>query len=63
MKSSFSGKGEARQQGVFPFCLTVDRKGPAYSSRIFGQSGHMIVRHADQLPLALSQAVRQFLGA
>jgi len=53
---------EARQQGIFPFCLTVDKKGPAYISRIFGPSGHVILRHADQLPLALSQAVRNLLG-
>jgi len=63
IEDSRQAVAEARQQGIFPFCLTVDRKGPAYISRIFGQSGHMIVRHADQLPLALSQAVRQLLGA
>jgi MoxR-like ATPase len=29
---------------------------------IFGPSGHVILRHADQLPLALSQAVRDLVG-
>jgi nitric oxide reductase NorD protein len=63
IEDSRQAVAEARQQGIFPFCLTVDRKGPAYISRIFGQSGHVILRHADQLPLALSQAVRQLLGS
>jgi nitric oxide reductase NorD protein len=63
IEDSRQAVAEARRQGIFPFCITVDRKGPAYISRIFGQSGHVIVRHADQLPLALSQAVRQLLGS
>lgn len=54
---------EARKQGIYPFCITVDKKGPAYISRIFGPAGHMILRDAEQLPLALSQAVRQLLAA
>ncbi|HKP74659.1 MAG TPA: VWA domain-containing protein, partial [Longimicrobiaceae bacterium] len=54
---------EARQAGVYPFCITVDKKGPAYISRIFGPSGHVILREADHLPLALSQAVRQLLAS
>jgi len=62
IEDSRQAVAEARQQGIFPFCLTVDRKGPAYISRIFGPSGHVILRHADQLPLALSQAVRNLLG-
>lgn len=52
---------EARTSGVHPFCLTVDRKGAAYLARIFGEPGHMILRRADQLPLALVKVVRQIL--
>lgn len=63
VEDSRQAVAEARRQGIYPFCLTVDRKGPAYISRIFGQSGHVILRDAEQLPLALSQAVRQLLAA
>ncbi|MFL5537408.1 MAG: nitric oxide reductase activation protein NorD [Longimicrobiaceae bacterium] len=63
IEDSRQAVAEARKQGIFPFCITIDQKGPAYISRIFGQSGHVILRHADQLPLALSQAVRHLLGA
>jgi nitric oxide reductase NorD protein len=55
---------EARANGVFPFCLTVDRDEPEeYLSHIFGRTGHTILRHPDQLPLALLRGVRQLLGA
>lgn len=53
---------EARAGGVHPFCLTVDRKAQAYLTRIFGEPGHMILRQADQLPLALTNVVRQILS-
>jgi nitric oxide reductase NorD protein len=53
---------EARAVGVHPFCLTVDRKASGYLARIFGEPGHMILRRADQLPLALVKVVRQILS-
>ncbi|HYW11324.1 MAG TPA: VWA domain-containing protein, partial [Longimicrobium sp.] len=53
---------EARAAGVHPFCLTVDRKASGYLTRIFGEPGHMILRRADQLPLALVKVVRQLLS-
>jgi nitric oxide reductase NorD protein len=54
---------EARAQDVFPFCLTVDREGAAYLPRIFGPTGHTILRHPDQLPMALLGVVRQLLAS
>lgn len=53
---------EARAKGVFPYCLTVDREGAEYLPRIFGEAGHTILRHPDQLPVALVAAVRGLLG-
>ncbi|MGI9090684.1 MAG: nitric oxide reductase activation protein NorD [Gemmatimonadaceae bacterium] len=55
---------EARTQGIYPFCLTVDAHDPGeYLSHIFGPTGHTILRHPEQLPLALLKVVRQLLGA
>ena len=54
---------EARAAGVHPFCLTVDRKGSSYLMRIFGPAGHVVLRHPDQLPLALVGVVRQILAS
>jgi nitric oxide reductase NorD protein len=52
---------EARRAGVFPFCLTVDRKASAYLPRIFGTAGHEILRKPEQLPFALSNLVQHLL--
>ncbi len=55
---------EAPAQGTYPFCLTVDAEDPGeYLSHIFGPTGHTILRHPEQLPLALLKVVRQLLGA
>jgi nitric oxide reductase NorD protein len=52
---------EARAQGVYPFCLTVDRDAAEYLPHIFGIAGHSVLRDARQLPLALVKAVQQLL--
>jgi nitric oxide reductase NorD protein len=54
---------EARAAGVHPFCLTVDVKASGYLTRIFGRAGHVVLRHPDQLPLALVGVVRQILAS
>jgi nitric oxide reductase NorD protein len=53
---------EARSNGVFPFCLTIDGEGADYLPRIFGEAGHTILRHPDQLPVALVSVVRGLVG-
>lgn len=54
---------EARAAGVHPFCLTVDTKASGYLTRIFGPAGHVVLRHPDQLPMALIGVVRQILAS
>jgi nitric oxide reductase NorD protein len=51
---------EARNLGVFPYCLTVDDKGAEYLPRIFG-AGHVVLRHPEQLPQALLRVIEQML--
>jgi len=52
---------EARQQGIFPFCLTVDRAANAYLPRIFGTAGHRVLHRPEHLPIALLGVVRGLL--
>jgi nitric oxide reductase NorD protein len=52
---------EARARGIHPFCLNVDPEGPDYLARIFGPVGYVTLRHPEQLPRALLQAVRALL--
>jgi nitric oxide reductase NorD protein len=54
---------EARRQGVYPFCLTIDRQGQEYLGRIFGEAGHTILRNPQQLPTALVKVVKHLLAS
>lgn len=54
---------EARAQGVYPFCLTIDRQGQEYLGRIFGEAGHTVLRNPQQLPLALVKVVKHLLAS
>jgi nitric oxide reductase NorD protein len=54
---------EARAQGVYPFCLTIDRHGQQYLGRIFGEAGHTVLRNPSQLPMALVKVVKHLLAS
>lgn len=46
---------EAKQQGMQPFCVTIDRKGNDYLPHIFGNGSYIVVRDPQQLPQKLPQ--------
>ena len=50
---------EARQQGIRPFCVTIDREGASYLPHLFGAQGYTLLRRPDELssrlPLIYSQ--------
>jgi len=53
---------EARADGIYPFCLTIDANDPdPYLARVFGASGHTILRNPEYLPVALLDLVRDLL--
>jgi nitric oxide reductase NorD protein len=54
---------EARAQGAYPFCLTIDRQGQEYLGRIFGEAGHTVLRNPQQLPMALVKVVKHLLAS
>jgi len=43
----------ARQLGLFPFCVTIDRKGNDYLPHIFGKSDYVVIHDPRQLPREL----------
>jgi nitric oxide reductase NorD protein len=45
----------ARQLGLFPFCVTIDRKGNDYLPHIFGKSDYVVIHEPKQLPRELPQ--------
>ena len=50
---------EARQQGIKPFCITVDQDGGEYLPYIFGSSGYTVIMKPSQLPVRLPQLYHQ----
>ncbi|HEU4603308.1 MAG TPA: hypothetical protein VFS24_15145, partial [Steroidobacteraceae bacterium] len=44
---------EARLQGIFPFCLTIDRQMGSYLPAIFGQHHYALLQKPQMLPTAL----------
>ena len=46
---------EARQQGLVPFCITIDEEANQYLPYLFGRQGYTLIRKAEQLPQKLPQ--------
>lgn len=44
---------EARNHGVVPFCVTIDREGASYLPHLFGPAGYAVIRQPDELPARL----------
>jgi len=44
---------EARMQGIFPFCITIDRQMGSYLPGIFGQHHYALLQKPQMLPTAL----------
>lgn len=44
---------EARQMGLRPFCVTIDREGASYLPHLFGPAGYTILRKPEELPSRL----------
>lgn len=46
---------EARQQGLLPFCITIDEKAHDYMPMLFGQQGYALVHRPQELVQRLTQ--------
>ena len=44
---------EAKRQGLYPFCVTIDEEGKEYLPHIFGPSGFIVIRKPAELPMRL----------
>ncbi len=50
---------EAREHGLRPFCVTIDREGEAYLPHLFGAAGFTVIRKPEELPARLPQLYAQ----
>lgn len=53
---------EAKMQGVFPFCLTIDRHAASYLPQMFGIHQYALLTHPDRLPLVLLDWMKRLLA-
>ena len=53
---------EAREGGIKPFCVTIDREGANYLPHLFGPAGYTVVRRPEDLPDRLPQLYSQLTG-
>ena len=53
---------EARLQGLFPFCLTVDLQAPGYLPKVFGPAHYALLSTPERLPAVLLDWTRRLLA-
>lgn len=53
----------ARQEGVRPFCVTIDKEGQGYLPHLFGPAGYTILRNPAELPARLPLLYAQLTGS
>jgi nitric oxide reductase NorD protein len=53
---------EAREAGLKPFCVTIDREGTNYLPHLFGPAGYTVVRRPEELPDRLPHLYSQLTG-
>ncbi|HEY0720906.1 MAG TPA: VWA domain-containing protein [Gammaproteobacteria bacterium] len=53
---------QARQQGLQPFCVTIDDKGNDYLPYLFGSSGYVVIHRPAQLPRELPGLYARLTG-
>jgi nitric oxide reductase NorD protein len=53
---------EAREKGIKPFCVTIDKEGAGYLPHLFGPAGYTIVRKPEDLPDRLPLLYAQLTG-
>ncbi|HET6630631.1 MAG TPA: hypothetical protein VFG91_12720 [Woeseiaceae bacterium] len=52
---------EAKLQGIFPFCLTIDRQAASYLPRVFGPNQYAMLPRPELLPAVLLDWMRRLL--
>lgn len=53
---------EAKLQGVFPFCLTIDRHAASYLPQVFGIHQYALLTRPERLPIVLLDWMKRLLA-
>lgn len=49
---------ESRQQGVHPFCITIDKESRDYLKTMYGNASYIVIDDVKQLPLKVADIYR-----
>jgi len=49
---------ESRQQGIHPFCITIDKEGRDYLKTMYGSASYVVIDDIKQLPLKIADIYR-----
>jgi len=49
---------ESRQQGIHPFCITIDKEGRDYLKTMYGTASYVVIDNVAQLPLKVADIYR-----
>lgn len=53
---------EARQEGYYPFCVTIDQQAGDYLPHLFGPGNYVVIRRPDELPRQLPLLYARLTG-
>lgn len=53
---------EAKLQGIYPFCLTVDRQAANYLPKVFGASQYALLDRPELLPTVLLEWMKRLIA-
>src|SRR5690606_36874636 len=54
---------EAKAQGIFPFCLTIDRHAANYLPAVFGARQYALINQPEALPTVLLDWMRKLMSS
>ncbi len=50
---------EAKQQGIHPFCITIDKAAHSYISHMYGSVNYIFLKNVEELPFRLAEIYRR----
>jgi nitric oxide reductase NorD protein len=50
---------EAREQGIHPFCITVDKEAASYLRHMYGEVNYIMIDDVRRLPLRITEIYRR----
>ncbi len=53
---------EARKEGLYPFCVTIDKEARDYLPHLFGPGGYVVIRRPEELPYRLPMLYARLTG-